>query len=58
MFRSKKGDKPLLSVRFQDALAYASRLHAAQVRKGTRIPYVSHLLGVASLVLEAGGDED
>ncbi len=58
MFRRKKGDKPLLSVRFQDALVYASRLHAAQVRKGTRIPYVSHLLGVASLVLEAGGDED
>lgn len=28
------------------------------MRKGTTIPYVSHLLGVAALVLEAGGDED
>ena len=58
MFRRKGGEKPLLTARFYDAVAYASRLHAAQVRKGTRIPYVSHLLGVASLVIEAGGDED
>jgi (p)ppGpp synthase/HD superfamily hydrolase len=47
-----------LSSRFDDALTYASRLHARQVRKGTRIPYVSHLLSVAALVLEHGGDED
>jgi len=58
MFRRKRGEKPLLTARFYDAVTYASRLHAAQVRKGTRIPYVSHLLGVASLVIEAGGDED
>lgn len=32
--------------------------HGGQTRKGTDIPYVSHLLAVASLVLEAGGDED
>jgi (p)ppGpp synthase/HD superfamily hydrolase len=32
--------------------------HGDQTRKGGDIPYVSHLLGVASLVLEAGGDED
>lgn len=36
----------------------ATRLHGRQRRKGTDVPYVSHLLGVASLVLEAGGDED
>ncbi len=48
----------LLSQRFQDALVYATRLHASQVRKGTDIPYVSHLLAVAGLVMEAGGDED
>ncbi len=36
----------------------AARLHAGQVRKGTEIPYISHLLGVASLVFEYGGDED
>jgi (p)ppGpp synthase/HD superfamily hydrolase len=32
--------------------------HGDQTRKGGDIPYVSHLLGVAALVLEAGGDED
>ena len=44
--------------RFADAVALASRLHADQVRKGTQITYVSHLLGVAALVLEHGGSED
>jgi len=43
---------------FEAALVYATQLHADQKRKGTDIPYVSHLLAVASLVLEAGGDED
>ncbi|HEY2021344.1 HD domain-containing protein [Paraburkholderia sp.] len=36
----------------------ALQLHATQLRKGTQIPYTSHLLGVASLVLENGGDEE
>jgi (p)ppGpp synthase/HD superfamily hydrolase len=48
----------VLSKRFEDALVYATRLHARQTRNGTAIPYVSHLLAVASLVIEAGGDED
>ena len=47
-----------LSPRFFEAVAYASGLHAGQTRKGTAIPYISHLLGVSSLVLEALGDED
>jgi (p)ppGpp synthase/HD superfamily hydrolase len=47
-----------LTDRFDEALAYASRLHRAQRRKGTEIPYVAHLLSVAALVLEHGGDED
>ena len=47
-----------LTARFADAVGYASALHATQIRKGTRVPYVAHLLGVASLVLEADGDED
>ena len=47
-----------LGERFEQALVYAARLHAAQVRKGTEVPYVSHLLAVASLVLDDGGDED
>ena len=48
----------ILTHRYADAVAYASDLHAVQTRKSTSIPYVSHLLGVSSLVLEAGGDED
>lgn len=39
---------------FTDALVYASNLHAVQVRKSTDIPYVSHLLGVASIAIEYG----
>lgn len=49
---------PLLSWRFDLALQLALGLHRQQVRKGTSIPYISHLLAVCSLVLEAGGDED
>lgn len=56
--RKRKSEPPLLHTRFQAALAYAARLHVAQVRKGTRIPYLAHLLGVCALVVEAGGDED
>lgn len=48
----------VLSERFEAALIYATRLHAHQKRNGTAIPYVSHLLAVASLVMEAGGSED
>jgi (p)ppGpp synthase/HD superfamily hydrolase len=39
-------------------LDYAARVHATQFRKGTSRPYVSHLLGVASIVLVHGGDEN
>ena len=44
--------------RLADASALAFRIHAGQLRKGTVTPYVSHLLAVASIVLEHGGDED
>ena len=47
-----------LTERFQSALAFATELHRHQRRKGTKIPYVSHLLGVASIALEIGADED
>jgi (p)ppGpp synthase/HD superfamily hydrolase len=47
-----------LSSRFEETLVYATRLHQRQVRKVTRTPYIGHLLGVAALVLEDGGDED
>jgi (p)ppGpp synthase/HD superfamily hydrolase len=47
-----------LGVRFDEALLLASSLHRKQVRKASGVPYVAHLLGVASLVLEEGGSED
>jgi len=46
------------SNRFDDALSYASNLHRDQKRKGTDIPYISHLMAVCALVLEHGGTED
>jgi len=48
----------VLTGRFEKALVYAARLHATQYRKGTSRPYLAHLLGVASIVLTHGGDED
>ena len=47
-----------LSPRFEQALHYAVLIHAGQLRKGTEIPYLSHLLGVASIALEYGANED
>jgi len=40
------------------AFALADELHAGQTRKGGSIPYLSHLLAVAALGLEHGGDEE
>jgi (p)ppGpp synthase/HD superfamily hydrolase len=47
-----------LSPDFCEALSYAAQLHLRQYRKATPVPYVSHLLAVAALVLEYGGSED
>lgn len=47
-----------LSERFKQALDYALELHGEQQRKGSDTPYAAHLLAVASLVLEDGGDEE
>jgi (p)ppGpp synthase/HD superfamily hydrolase len=49
---------PRLTAQFEAALVYATRLHAHQLRKTGETPYIAHLLSVAALVLEAGGDED
>ena len=48
----------MLTPRFEDALAYAVQLHKTQKRKGSDIPYISHLLAVSAIVLEHGGGED
>jgi (p)ppGpp synthase/HD superfamily hydrolase len=47
-----------LGPRFLKAVHFAAEKHAGQTRKASTIPYIAHLMGVASLVLEAGGDED
>ena len=47
-----------LGPRFHRAFQFAAEKHAGQARKASTIPYIAHLMGVASLVLEAGGDED
>src|SRR5437588_10286352 len=47
-----------LSARFIEAFLFANQLHGGQMRKGTAIPYIAHLLEVTSIVLENGGNED
>lgn len=59
MPRSANGPHSIpLGPRFLRAFVFASEKHKGQPRKCSTIPYIAHLLGVASLVLEAGGDED
>lgn len=48
----------LSSRRFYDALTFAAHAHRDQVRKGSGVPYLGHILGVASLVIDHGGTED
>jgi (p)ppGpp synthase/HD superfamily hydrolase len=45
--------KPDLS----DAVAFATRHHRGQTRRGSNVPSLAHLLAVAALVLEDGGSE-
>ena len=47
-----------LTIRFDHALMFAAQVHRNQDRKKSGIPYLSHLLGVASIVLDYGGDEE
>ena len=47
-----------LSSRTDEAFAYARAVHQNQTRKGTEAPYIGHLMGVASIVLDDGGSED
>lgn len=48
----------VLSQRFTEALLWATELHQQQVRKGSGVPYIAHLLGVTSEALEYGATED
>jgi len=47
-----------LGPRFRKAFLFAVEKHSGQTRKASTIPYIAHLMGVASLALEFGGDED
>jgi (p)ppGpp synthase/HD superfamily hydrolase len=47
-----------LGGRLDEAFAYARRVHEGQTRKGSNAPYLGHLIGVASIVLDDGGSED
>lgn len=49
---------PTLTRRFDAAFAYAHEAHAAHTRKGNGMPYLGHLMGVASIVIDDGGTED
>ena len=49
---------PELTSRFDDALKYSHEIHRDQTRKGSGSPYIGHLLGVASIVIDDGGSED
>ena len=44
--------------RVTQAFALAEKLHAGQTRKGSAIPYITHLMAVAAIVGENGGNED
>ena len=54
---SEQTTKPRLTDQFAKAMIYAERKHHTQVRKGGDIPYVGHLLSVASLVINDNGSE-
>ena len=48
----------MLTSRYDEAFRYAHELHRDQTRKGTAIPYISHLMSVSAIVIEHGGKED
>lgn len=49
---------PLLDAEFLCAFEYALRKHRVQKKKGSRIPYIEHLMGVCSVVLHYGGGQE
>jgi (p)ppGpp synthase/HD superfamily hydrolase len=61
LFRLEKydmTDATVLTDRFDRALLYAAHVHGGQVRKGTSVPYIAHLLAVTATVVEYDGSED
>ena len=58
MTRPSEASDDAFSDRFVDALGYASKAHAGQIRRADGRPYIAHLLRVAGLVIQEGGSED
>lgn len=56
--KTKPPKGKIFSKKFVGAMCYAADLHAKQFRKRTGRPYIGHLLGVTSITIEYGGDED
>ena len=54
----RRDDTRMLTKRFDEAFAFAHDLHRRQTRKAAGTPYIAHLMSVAALVVEHGGDED
>jgi len=58
MNKQEEKSQPLrLSPKFDEALAYATRAHCDQTRKGTCVPYIAHVIAVAAIALEYGATE-
>lgn len=55
--RKYHGSGPL-TPRYDEALLFVAAQHRGQLRKGSRVPYLSHLMSVSALVLEHGGSQD
>ena len=47
-----------MSQRVFEAIDFATKAHTGQFRKGTKVPYIVHPLGVAKILIEAGCSED
>jgi (p)ppGpp synthase/HD superfamily hydrolase len=56
--KTKKARVRPFSSKFRQAMQYAARVHAKQIRKKTNRPYIGHLMSVAAIVIEYGGDEE
>ena len=57
MTQPKENERLYHSELFIEALTFAARAHQTQARKRTEIPYISHLMSVSAIVMEAGGSE-
>ncbi len=58
MTQASEASEDALSGRFVDALGYAARAHAGQIRRADGRPYIAHLLRASGLVIQEGGSED